>query len=161
MFTTPTRIILTIGTLLGLSVSALEFAKFFAVQLEYQPFLKIASILLIILIIYALYWGLKEIRDRFYEGVLKFSKAFLYGVGISFVAFLVVFLYLIIHYSYIDVDGLQRISESNATLTPLTHVVSAAFIFSFSVLLYGGFLGLFVAMYIKGEGKKGEGEGEI
>jgi NO-binding membrane sensor protein with MHYT domain len=149
----PLRILLVTGTLLGLSVSALEFAKFYAEQFEYQPFIKIASILLIILIVYALYWGLKEIRDRFYEGTIKFSKAFLYGAGISFMAFLIVFLYLIIHYSYIDIEGLQRINERNAALTPLTHVLPASLIFSFSVFLYGIFLNLFVLMYVQIGGK--------
>ncbi|MCL1850780.1 MAG: DUF4199 domain-containing protein [Bacteroidetes bacterium] len=148
MLSTPPRIIVITGTLLGLSISVLELAKFYAVRLAYQPFLKIASILLIILIVYALYWGLKEIRDRFYEGTIKFSKAFLYGAGISFVAFIIVFLYLILHYSYIDIDGLQRINEKNAALSPLMHIVPASLIFSFSVFLYGIFLNLFVSMYV-------------
>jgi hypothetical protein len=98
--------------------------------------------------VYALYWGIKEIRDRFYEGNINFAKAFLYGAGISFVSFVVVCLYLIVHYSYIDVEGLQRMNEQNATLMPLTNVVTASLIFSFSVLLYGIFLNLFVSMYV-------------
>jgi uncharacterized membrane protein len=92
---------------------------------------------------------LKEIRDRFYDGTLKFSKTFLYGTGISFIAFLIVFLYLIIHYSYIDVDGLQRISERNGSYPPLTHVVSASFMFALIDLLYAIFFNLFVAMYVR------------
>ena len=144
----PIRILFVIGSLLGLAISALEFVKFYALQMEYQPFNKIASILLIILIVYAIYWGVKEIRDRFYEGNIKFSKAFLYGVGISFIAFIIVFLYLILHYTYIDVEGLQRISEQNATLVPLKNVVTASLIFSLSVLLYGIFLNMFVSMYV-------------
>jgi hypothetical protein len=144
----PIRILFVIGSLLGLAISALEFVKFYALQMEYQPFNNIASILLIILIVYAIYWGVKEIRDRFYEGNIKFSKAFLFGTGISFIAFIVVFLYLILHYTYIDVEGLQRISENNNMITPLTNVVTASLIFSFSVLLYGIFLNLFVSMYV-------------
>jgi len=142
------RILFLTGVLLGIAISALELVKMFAVQMEYQPFNNIASILLIILIVCALYWGIKEIRDKCYEGSIKFAKAFLDGSVISFVAFLVVFLYLIIHYSYIDVEGLQRINEKNETLPPLTNVIAASFIFSFSVLLYGIFLNLFVSMYV-------------
>ena len=144
----PIYIVFTIGALLGLAVSVLEFVKYCALQLAYEPFNKIASVLLIILIIYAIYWGVKEVRDRFYEGNIKFSKAFLFGTGIAFVAFVVVFFYLILHYSYIDVDGLQRISENNDTLAPLTNVVTASLMFSFSVFLYGILLNLFVAMYV-------------
>jgi hypothetical protein len=148
MLSSPSRIIFVTGAFLGFSISFLEFVKFYALQFEYQHYLKIASILFIILIIYALYWGLKEIRDRFLEGNIKFSKAFLYGTGISFVAFVIVFLYLIIHYHYIDVDGLQRISEKDLSVQPLLHVVPASFFFSFSVFLYGIFLNLFVSMYV-------------
>ena len=142
------RILLITGFLLGLAISALEFVKMYAIQLEYASFLKIASILLILLIICALYWGIKEIRDRCYQENIKFSKAFFFGSCIAFIAFLVVFLYLILHYSYIDVDGLQRINETNKALPALTHVVSASLFFSFSVLLYGMFLNLFVSMYV-------------
>ena len=148
MLSTPARIIFTIGILLGISISALELAKFYAEQLEYQPFVKISSILLILLIVYALYWGLKEIKNRFLKGNIKFTRAFIYGCGISFVAFMVVFFYLILHYHYIDVEGLQRINEKNTTLQPLTNILPASLYFSFSVFLYGIFLNLFVSMYV-------------
>jgi hypothetical protein len=148
------KIIFISGTLLGLTISALEFAKMYALQLDYAAFIQIAAILLIILITYALYRGIKEICDRFYDGSIKFSKAFLYGAAISFIAFFVVFLYLILHYSYIDIDGLQRFNENNNT--QLTSVFAASLFFSFSVLLYGIFINLFVSMYVqRSKGLKG------
>ena len=148
MLSSPIRITFVTGILLGLAISFLEFVKFYAELLEYEPFHKIASIVLIILIVYVLYWGIKEIRDRFYEGNIKFSKAFFYGVGISFVSFTFVFLYLILHYKYIDVAGLQKINERNAAFPPLMNVTMASLFFSFSVFLYGIFLNLFVSMYV-------------
>ena len=145
-----TRIIFITGLLLGIAISGLEFVKMFAEQLDYANFLKIASMMFIILIIVALYWGLKEIRERCYNEtkIFKFSKAFFYGSCISFLAFIVIFLYLILHYSYIDMDGLQRISENNSTLPPLTNVVSASLMFAFIDLLYAIFFNLFVAIYV-------------
>ena len=142
------KIIFISGTLLGLAVSALEFVKMCAEQLEYTAFFKIASPLFIILTICALYWGLKEIRTECYQNSLKFSKAFLYGCGISFVAFFIVFLYFLLHYSYIDVDGLQRISSNSSALPALTNIFSASLMLAFYDLLYGIFFTLFVAMYV-------------
>jgi ABC-type Fe3+ transport system permease subunit len=144
------RIILITGFLLGIAISALEFVKMFAEQLDYDHFLKIAALFFLILIIAALYWGLKEIKERCYEEnqILKFSKAFFYGCCISLVAFIAIFIYLIIHYSYIDVEGLQRISEKNSALPSLTNVASASLMFALIDLLYAIFLNLFVAIYI-------------
>jgi Zn finger protein HypA/HybF involved in hydrogenase expression len=88
MLNSVIRIILVVGTLLGLAVSALEFA------------------------------------------------------------FIIVFLCLLLHYTYIDVEGLQRINEKNVTLQPLTNVFPASLFFSFSVFLYGIFLNLFASMYV-------------
>jgi fumarate reductase subunit D len=144
------RIILITGLLLGIAISALEFVKMLAEQLDYGNFLQIASVFFIILIIVALYWGVKEIRERCYDDtkVFKFSKAFFYGCAISIVASLIVFVYLILHYSYIDVEGLQRISEKNSTLPALTNVVSASLMFALIDLLYAIFFNLFVAIYV-------------
>ena len=142
------RIVFISGTLLGLAVAALEFVKKYAIEMDYKPFSQISSILLIIFIVYVLYRGIKEIRDRIYDGGIKFSKAFLFGAEISFVAFLIVFLYLILHYNYIDVEALQRFNERNATLPPLPTSIALSFFSSFSVLLYGIFLNLFVSMYV-------------
>jgi hypothetical protein len=144
-----TRIILISGLLLGLAISALELVKMYAEKLDYSPFLKISSIMFIILTVVALYWGLKEIRERGDENSsFKFSIAFFYGCRISFVAFAVIFLYLIFHYSYLDVDGLQRISENNSALPALTNVVSASLMFALIDLLYTVFFNLFVAAYV-------------
>jgi uncharacterized membrane protein len=145
-----TRIILISGLLLGIAISALEFVKMYAETIEYPAFHKISSIMFIILIIVALYWGLKEIRERCFEdnNKFKFSQAFFYGCGISFVAFIVVCLYLNLHYNYIDMEGLQRISEKNSNLPTLTNVVSASLMFAFIDLLYAIFFNLFVAMYV-------------
>jgi uncharacterized membrane protein len=144
------RITLITGALLGITISALEFVKMYAERLDYTSFFKISSIMFIILIIVALYWGIKEIKARCYDDdkVFKFSKAFFYGCGISFIAFVVIFLYLNLHYTYIDVEGLQRISEKNSALPALTNVVSASLMFAFIDLLYTIFFNLFVAMYV-------------
>ena len=152
-----TKIILIVGAFLGIAISGLEFVKMYAEKLDYTPFLKISSIMFIILIVVALYWGLKEIRTRCYDdpvmpetqqSAFKFSKAFFYGCCISFVTFIVIFLYMILHYSYIDVDGLQRISANNSALPPLKNVISASLMFAFIDLLYAIFFNLFVAMYV-------------
>ena len=98
------------GALLGAGLSLIKLISFFASKLDY-PFGPVADLLMIAFFILCLYMGIKEIRDKQQDGLIRFPKAFLLGILMTLVAFVVMFLYLLIHFNYIEKDALKTKNE--------------------------------------------------
>ena len=106
-------IILKWGGLLGIGLSALQFVKSIAGNFDYFSFGPILDLLLVVLFIGFLFLGIKEIRDNLQEGRIKFSKAYLTAISIAIVAFIIVFLYLLLYYTFFNRESLNKINEEN------------------------------------------------
>ncbi len=103
------------GTLLGVALAACELVKMAARDINYDAG-AVFSILLLIVIILFLYAGIKEYRDDVIDGYIRFPKAFGVGALTIVAAFVVVFIYMLIHYQYIDKNGLERLNQQNTEL---------------------------------------------
>ena len=100
------RICLKWGAVLGVALSLLEIVKMFARRVQYGNS-QMMDIAMIILYILLLYWGGKEFKEH-YPDRLSFSKAFLCGFLISLIGSVILCCYSLIHYNYIEKDGLQK-----------------------------------------------------
>jgi len=103
------------GALLGVALAACELVKMAARDINYDAD-AVFSILLLIVIILFVYAGIKEYRDDLTDGYIRFPKAFGVGALTVVVAFVVVFVYMLIHYQYIDKNGLERLNQQNTEL---------------------------------------------
>lgn len=103
------------GAFLGAALAACELVKMLARDINYDAG-AVFSILLLIVIILFLYAGIKEYRDEVTDGYIRFPKAFGVGALTAVVAFVVVFAYMMIHYQYIDKNGLDRLNQQNTEL---------------------------------------------
>ena len=108
-------VVLKWGAFLGAALAVCELVKMLARNIQYEAG-NIFSILLLIVIIVFLYAGIKEYRDDLYEGYIRFPKAFGAGAAVALVSFVVVFAYLLIHYQYIEKNGLERMNQRNVEL---------------------------------------------
>ena len=100
------------GAFLGAALAACELVKMAARDINYDAG-AVFSILLLIVIIVFLYAGLKEYRDEVTDGYIRFPKAFGAGAAVIVVSFVVVFAYMMVHYQYIDKNGLERLNTQN------------------------------------------------
>ena len=109
-------IILKWGALLGAGLSLINLLGFFAEKIQYA-FGPVKDLLQVVAIVFCLYMAIKEIRDKQEDGLIKFSKAFLIGGGIVFIGYIVLVLYMLLHYSAIDKEGIARINQKNIQQT--------------------------------------------
>lgn len=100
------------GAFLGVALAVCELVKMAARDINYDAG-AVFSILLLIVIIVFLYAGIKEYRDEVTDGFIRFPKAFGAGAATIGFAFVVVFGYMLIHYQYIDKNGLERLNTQN------------------------------------------------
>ena len=100
------------GALLGAALAVCELVKMAARDINYDAG-AVFSILLLIVIIVFLYAGIKEYRDEVLDGFIRFPKGFGAGAAIIAVSFVVVFAYMMVHYQYIDKNGLERLNTQN------------------------------------------------
>ncbi len=98
--------ILKWGALLGAGLSLIKLISYLTLNIDY-PFGPVADLLMIASFILCLYMGIKEVRDKHQDGIIRFPRAFLVGIFLSFVAFLVVFAYLLLHFNFIEKDALE------------------------------------------------------
>jgi hypothetical protein len=103
------------GALLGVALAVCELVKMAARDINYDAG-AVFSILLLIVIILFLYASIKEFRDDVTDGFIRFPKAFGVGALTTVVAFVVVFAYMLIHYKYIDKNGLEQLNQKNVEL---------------------------------------------
>ena len=103
------------GAFLGAALAVCELVKMAARDINYDAG-AVFSILLLIVIIVFLYAGIKEYRDEVLDGYIRFPKAFGAGAAVIVVSFVVVFAYMLIHYKFIDKEGLQQLNQRNVEL---------------------------------------------
>lgn len=103
------------GVFLGAALAACELVKMAARNINYDAG-AVFSLLLLIVIIVFLYAGIKEYRDDVTDGYIRFPKAFGVGALTTLVAFGAVFAYMLVHYKYIDKNGLERLNRQNEEL---------------------------------------------
>lgn len=100
------------GALLGVTLAGCEVVKMMARNINYDAG-AIFSILLLIVLILFLYGAAKEYRDDMQEGYIRFPKAFGVGAVTTVVTFVIMFVYMLIHYQVIDKNGLEQINAKN------------------------------------------------
>lgn len=100
------------GALLGVTLAGCELVKMIARDINYDAG-AVFSILLLIVLILFLYGGTKEYRDDLCEGYIRFPKAFGVGALTTVVTFFIMFAYMLVHYQFIDKDGLDKINADN------------------------------------------------
>lgn len=98
------------GVFLGGALALFELVKMAARNIDYGN-AKMLDIALIIAYILLLYGGIKEFKEK-YPKRLSFSKAFAGCLLISLVGSAVFFCYSLVHYSFIEKDGLVRKHET-------------------------------------------------
>lgn len=97
------------GVFLGGALALFELVKMAARNIEYGN-AKMLDIALIIAYILLLYGGIKEFKEK-YPQRLSFAKAFAGCLFISVVGSAVFFCYSLVHYTFIEKDGLVRKHE--------------------------------------------------
>ncbi len=100
------------GALLGITLAGCEVVKMMARNINYDAG-AIFSILLLIVLILFLYGAAKEFRDDLQEGYIRFPKAFGVGAVTIVVTFVLMFAYMLVHYQFIDKNGLEQINAKN------------------------------------------------
>lgn len=105
-------IILKWGALLGAGLSVIKLLGFFAEKMQY-PFGPVNDLLMVVAIVACLFMAIREVRDKQQDGIIKFSKAFLLGCGIVFVGYFILCLYLMLHFTAIDKEGVANINARN------------------------------------------------
>ena len=106
------KIIFKWGALLGAGLSLIKLLGFFALNIDY-PFEPISDLLMVIAFVACLYMGIKELRDDYQDGLIKYTRAFVTGFWITLLAYLIMVAFLIIDYQFIDKDGVARINQQN------------------------------------------------
>lgn len=101
------------GALLGVALSLLQLAKVYSRGFDFYAFGPVINLFNVLIFIAILYLGIKEIKEECFDGVISFTKAFLQGTIMVFVAFLVVLFYLNIQYGYIFKDELSKVNDLN------------------------------------------------
>jgi len=99
------------GALLGVGFSIIQYLRGFSEELEHFVINPILDLAIILLFIGALYFAFKILRDELLDGVLRFKKAFLFGLGLIFMAFGFASFCLFITYTVIDKDALTKIND--------------------------------------------------
>ena len=105
------------GALLGAGLSLIKLVTYFAGTLDAEyPFGPISDLLMVAAFVFAIYMAIKEIRDKQQDGVIRFAPAFGYGVLVVVIAYAVMVCYLLVHYSYIEKDGVEKNNRRNMEL---------------------------------------------
>ena len=99
------------GTLLGIGFSAIQYFRSFSEELEHFMINPVLDLAIVLLFIGIFYFAFTILRDKLLDGVLRFKKAFLFGLGILSIAFGIVFIYHILNYTVIDKDALTKIND--------------------------------------------------
>lgn len=101
------------GALLGVALSILQLAKVYSRGFDFYAFGPVLNLFNMLIFIAILYMGIKEIKEECFDGIISFTKAFLQGTIMVFVAFFVVLIYLNLQYGVIFKDELAKVNEVN------------------------------------------------
>lgn len=100
------------GALLGAGLSVINLLGFFALQTGYY-FGPVKDLLQVLAIVGCLYMAIRDIRDNVQDGLIKFQKAFGIGCCIVFIGYIILALYMLLHLSVIDKNGVENINQRN------------------------------------------------
>jgi hypothetical protein len=104
-------VILKWGIILGVGLSIIQMARKFADGFDFYSFGPILDLINILIFIVLIYAGTKEIKETFYDGIISFTKAFVKGVAIVCTAFVIVFVYLNLHYGVLFKDQMEFVNN--------------------------------------------------
>ena len=105
-------IIVKWGALLGAGLSVINLLGFLAQQTGYY-FGPVKDLLQVLAIVGCLYMAIRDIRDTVQDGIIKFPKAFGIGCCIVFIGYLILAIYMLLHLSVIDKNGVENINQRN------------------------------------------------
>lgn len=94
------------GVILGIMLAGLELLKMFARKVDYSAS-QLLDLAMIVGFILVLHLGVKEFKETYTER-LSFAKAYLSCLVISVIGAIVLFGYDMLHYTFIEKDGLQQ-----------------------------------------------------
>ena len=94
------------GGILGILLIGIELLKMFARKVDYQA-AQMLDLAMIVGFILMLHQGVKEFKD-YYPERLSFAKAFWSCIVLSVIGSAILFGYDLVHYSFIEKDGLQQ-----------------------------------------------------
>ena len=60
--------------------------------------------------------AIREIRDKVQDGVIRFAPAFGYGIIVVLAAYIIMVGYLLVHYNYIETDGVDKNNQRNINI---------------------------------------------
>ena len=94
------------GVILGIMLIGIELLKMFARKVDYSAS-QLLDLAMIIGFILVLHFGVREFKEAYTER-LSFAKAFRSCIILSVIGAIILFGYDILHYTYIEKDGLQQ-----------------------------------------------------
>ena len=94
------------GIIAGIMLAGIEILKMFARKVDYQS-AQLLDLAMIIGFILVLHFGVKEFKEVYPER-LSFAKAYFSCIVISLVGAAILFGYDLLHYSFIEKDGLEK-----------------------------------------------------
>ena len=100
------------GALLGAGLSVINLLGFLAQQTGYY-FGPVKDLLQVLAIVGCLYMAIRDIRDKVQDGLIKFQKAFGIGCCIVIIGYFILALYMLLHLSVIDKNGVENINQRN------------------------------------------------
>lgn len=106
-------IILKWGALLGAGLSVINLLDYCMQQVSSYPFHYIRELLQVLVIVGCLYMGIRDLRDKFFDGLIKFTKAFGIGCCIVFIGYIILALYMMLQIGGIEKDGVNQRNLNN------------------------------------------------
>lgn len=94
------------GIIAGIMLTGIEILKMFARKVDYQS-AQLLDLAMIVGFILVLHYGVKEFKEVYPER-LSFAKAYFSCIVISLVGAVLLFGYDLLHYSFIEKDGLEK-----------------------------------------------------
>ena len=94
------------GIIAGIMLAGIEILKMFARKVDYQS-AQLLDLAMIVGFILVLHFGVKEFKEVYPER-LSFAKAYFSCIVISLVGAAILFGYDLLHYSFIEKDGLEK-----------------------------------------------------
>ena len=94
------------GIIAGIMLAGIEILKMFAHKVDYQS-AQLLDLAMIVGFILVLHYGVKEFKEVYPER-LSFAKAYFSCIVISLVGAVLLFGYDLLHYSFIEKDGLEK-----------------------------------------------------
>lgn len=106
-------IILKWGALLGAGLSVINLLDFFMQVSSTYHFGPVRELLQVLVIVACLYMGIRDLRDKFFDGLIKFTKAFGIGCCIVFIGYIILALYMMLQIGAIEKNGVNQRNLNN------------------------------------------------